>query len=216
MNTRFTGTCIGIMAIGMLVTGAIVYPHLPLTLASHWDVSGQVNGTMSRFWGTFLLPIMAIVLWGLWALLPRIDPIAKGFNGFRYVYDFFWVILTAFFAYVYALSLGANLGLVTNMSTAIIPAVGVLIFSLGALLPRVKRNWFFGIRTPWTLSSDAVWDKTHRFASPLFMIAGLATLLALLDPTKVVALWLMFTLIALAAIISVVYSYVLSKRELQD
>ncbi len=212
MNPRTTGTFIGIIVIATFITGYLVLPALPLTVASHWDAAGEVNGTMSRIWGTFLLPVMMLILWGVWALLPRIDPIAPGFKGFRYVYDFFWVVLTTFLAYVYALSLGANLGWEVNMAYAIVPALGALFLILGALLPHIKRNWFFGIRTPWTLSDDDVWNATHRVASRLFELAGIVAIIAAFAAPKA-ALWIMIVLIACAAIVSVGYSYVLLRRK---
>lgn len=213
MNQKFTGACIGIMVGGMFIAGALAYPHLPLLMASHWDVSGKINGSTPRPWGAFGLPLLVLVLWGVWALLPRIDPIAKGFPGFRFVYDFFWILITAVLAYIYALTLGANLGVVAHLPEKIIPAAAGVIVVMGLLLPWIKRNWFIGIRTPWTLSSDHVWDKTHRVASPLFVLAGLATLLALFDPIKSVTLAFIFGPIVLAALASTGYSYALYTRE---
>src|SRR3989344_6087341 len=197
MNTRITGSFIGSMVLATFVAGALVYPHLPLIAASHWDAAGNVNGTMPRFWAAFLLPLISLGLWGVWVLLPRIDPIAPGFKSFRYAYDFFWIMLTAFLSYVYALTLWANFDPNTDIAHLITPAIALIFVTLGALLPLIKRNWFIGIRTPWTISSDLVWDKTHRIGSWLFMLAGLVTFGATYtSPT--IALWLTIAPIILA------------------
>ncbi|MDO8755746.1 MAG: SdpI family protein, partial [Anaerolineales bacterium] len=84
----------------------------------------------------------------------------------------------------------------------------------GFLLRRAKRNWFIGIRTPWTLSSDRVWNETHRLGSPLFMASGgLALLGAFFSGT--IAFWLMFVPLIGSTLFLVIYSYVLYQREIK-
>ena len=211
MNPRVSGVLLGILVVATFATGVIVYPHLPARVAGHWNAAGAATNTLPRFWGAFTLPIIMLVLWGLWALLPKIDPIAPGFKGFRYVYDFFWIILTAFLAYVYALILGKYFGWNANLYPDIAPGLAAIYIVAGARMPRIKRNWFFGIRTPWTLSSDGVWDKTHRFGSRLFILAGIVAFFGLLAPSAGVVI--IITPAVLAALVSVIYSYVLYTRE---
>lgn len=211
MNPRVSGILLGILVVATFATGIIVYPYLPAQVAGHWNAAGAVTNTLPRFWGAFTLPLIMLVLWGLWALLPRIDPISPGFKGFRYVYDFFWIIVTAFFAYAYALTLEKYFGWSGNIYPDIAPGLAVIYIVAGALMPRIKRNWFFGIRTPWTLSSDSVWDKTHRFGSRAFMLAGIVAFFGLLAPSAEV--WIIIVPVVLAALISIVYSYVLFARE---
>ncbi len=212
MNPRITGVFIGIMVVACFVAGAVVYPHLPLVAASHWNAAGEPNGTLPRFWAAFLMPFIMLGLSGLWALLPRLDPIAPDFKGFRHVYDFFWVLLTAFFAYAYALMLETNLVAPMNIVHAVIPPLALLFIALGALLPLVKRNWFFGIRTPWSLSSDDDWVRTHQFASPLFVAAGVIAFFATFA-SGMFALSLTVGPAILAALASVVYSYLIYRAQ---
>jgi uncharacterized membrane protein len=90
--------------------------------------------------------------------------------------------------------------------------IGVLFIVIGNLLPRARPNWFVGIRTPWTLSSDRVWEKTHRFGGQVFVGGGILMLLSGL----VLAQWAhvaVFIIIALCAASVLVYSYVEWKRE---
>ncbi len=212
MNPRITGIFIAIIVAAAFITGIAVYPQLPATLISHWSASGEANGHMPRLLGVFLLPGVMLVLYGMWALLPAIDPIAKGFRGFRYVYDFFWILLTAFLAYVYALTLGIHLGWHVNLPSALAPALAALFVALGLMFPRVKRNWFFGIRTPWSLASDEVWDRTQEFGGKLFVIAGILMLVG----TFASPAWSLAAIvwpIILAVIPSVLYSYLVFKRE---
>lgn len=211
MNSRFVGTLLSVIVLACVATGIIVYPHLQTVFVSHWNASGYPNGTMSKFWGVVFMPALMLIFIGVWALLPRIDPIVPGFRGFRRVYDFFFFMTISFLAYVYALTLGANLGWQFNMLTALLPALAIFIFTLGALLPYIPRNWFIGIRTPWTISNAAVWDKTHRLGRVLFEIAA-ACILAGTFVSRPVALWLTLVSLGAAVLVSVVYSYLLFSR----
>ncbi len=192
MNTKVSGALILVIVFATFTTGAIAYPHVGVTLA-------------------FGLPIILLALWGLWALLPAIDPIAKGFPGFRHIYDLVWILLSAMFAYGYALKLGHTLGWQVDVLRAVIPVIATFFFVAGLLLPYIRRNWFFGIRTPWTLSSDEDWARTHRFGRPLFMIAGVLILIGAFTP-RTWSIWLLVGPIVLATVMSVVYSYLIFRR----
>ncbi len=201
-----------VILLACVATGALVYPTLPAMVASHWGAGGQVNGTMSKLWGVALLPIIMLVCIILWAVVPKIDPLAPSMKGFRYVYDFIFFLIVAFFAYVYALTLLANLGIHFNMTTALLPALAALIAILGALLPRLKRNWFVGIRTPWTISSDRVWNKTHLLGRTLFEVAALCILAAAFTPPPLALALSIIPLLA-AVIICVAYSYIVFRQQ---
>jgi len=208
MTPRFVGILLFIIIIACFAAGIVVYPYFPSIIISHWNAQGIANGGIGKFWGVFLLPFIMLLLVGVWALLPWIDPIAPGFKGFRYIYDFIFFLIIAFLAYVYALTLAANASLRFDMFTMILPALAAFIFILGALMPYLKRNWFVGIRTPWTISNDVVWDKTHRLAGMLFEIAGVVILIASFAP-RAAAVWFIAAPIIIVALICVVYSYFL-------
>ncbi len=198
--------------IGALAYGAYLYPALPDQLASHWGAAGDVNGTMPKFWGVLFAPLMALGLYLLFALvIPRIDPLRQNIAAFRPWYNWFVVILTAFMAYVQVLTLVWNSGTHFNMAAALMPSVGVLIFCIGILLRHSKRNWFIGIRTPWTLSSDRVWDETHRLGATLFQISGVLIVLSIFVPQYTFAVT--FASLIGTALVTVVYSYILFRRE---
>lgn len=188
MNSKISGVFLSIMVTATFVAGAVVY--------------AQVGGVRTAFG----LPAVLLVLFGLWALLPAIDPVARGFPGFRYAYDFFWILLSAVLAYCYAVELGKAIGWRIDALGAVMPAAGALVFVTGALLPKIGRNWFFGIRTPWTLSSNDDWIRTHRFGRPLFMAAGAVILAGAFMPGA----WsvaLAIISVVTAAVITVLYSY---------
>jgi len=193
-----------------VAAGFYFYPQMPGQMASHWDINGNVNGYMSRAWALFLVPGLMIVLFGLFLLLPLIDPLKENIKKFRSTYDWFILVFTLFFFYVHGLTLAYNLGYAVDMGTSLMPAMGLLFIFLGFLLKNAKRNYFIGIRTPWTLSSDIVWDKTHQLGSKLFIIAGIITVLAVFLPSS--AFYILFVAIIAASLVTVGYSYLVFSR----
>lgn len=153
----------------------------------------------------FLMPIVTLAIFLLFLLIPEIDPLKKNIAKFRKYFDWFVVLIVLFLLYIYSLTLFWNLGYRFDMGQMIIPALGFLFFYIGVLLKHTKRNWFIGIRTPWTLSSDAVWDKTHQLGSKLFKIAGIIALLGILIPKY--AIWLVLIPAISFSLYLFVYSY---------
>ncbi len=190
-----------------LVVGVIFYPQLPDQVASHWNAAGEVNGYMTKFWGVFFLPILLAGLFLIYWIVPRIDPQKSNIQSFRKYYNYFWIVGFLFLLYIFGLQIAWNLGTRFNFSTAIIPAMVVLWYFVGIVIEKSKRNWFVGIRTPWTLSSDVVWEKTHKLGGKLFKLAALISLLGLLFPSGI-AMLLIIAPVVIIAIITIVYSYV--------
>jgi uncharacterized membrane protein len=115
--------------------------------------------------------------------------------------------------YMHGLTLAWSLGYHGfKMSMAMLPFMGLLFIFIGFLLRKAKRNFFIGIRTPWTLSSDKVWDGTHRMGATLFSASGILAIIGSLFG-GMVAFWLMFVPLIGSSFFLVVYSYVLYRRE---
>lgn len=201
---------IAIIALSFII-GLFFYPYMPERMASHWDEQGVVNGYMSKFWGIFMIPVMSLALALLFLLLPKIDPLKANIEKFRKYFDWFIIIFLLFMLYIYMITILWNLGARFNMFQLMIPAMGLLFFYLGLLLQKAKRNWFIGIRTPWTMSSDRVWDKTHKLGAKLYMFAGIIALFGILLPR--IAIWLVLVPVIIVSIYTVIYSYVIYKRE---
>ncbi len=195
-----------------LLAGALLWERLPDPMASHWNVRDEADGYMSRFWGVTLMPLVSAALLAPLFLLPAADPLRENLAAFRSEYHGFIVCLTAFMLYLHALTLAWNLGWRFAMISALTPALGALLIFIGGLLRRAKRNFFIGIRTPWTLSSDAVWEKTHELGATLFAASGaLAILGGFLGGAA--ALWLLLAPLLGSTLFLFVYSYVLYRRE---
>ncbi len=125
-------------------------------MASHWDANDQVNGYISKFWGVFLMPLITLGMLVLFLVLPNIDPLKANIAQFRESFNLFIVLIVAFMLYVHGLTLAWSLGYQDfKMSAAMLPFMGVLFIAVGWMLRKAKRNFFIGIRTPWTLPATA-------------------------------------------------------------
>jgi uncharacterized membrane protein len=176
---------IAIAALIVLATfliSAYFYPILPDEVASHWDASGNVNGYMPKFWGLFMVPLISGGILLLFLVIPKIDPLKQNIKKFRGDFDNFIVIIMLFMLFVHILTILWNIGMFVGIGQILSPAFSILLYYSGVLIEKSKRNWFIGIRTPWTLSSDKVWDKTAVLGAKLFKIAGIISLFGLVFP----------------------------------
>jgi uncharacterized membrane protein len=189
----------------MFATGAYLYAGMPDVMASHWDSAGEPNGYMPKFWVLFLLPGITLAVFLLLLVLPKIDPLKANYAKFQNHYNDFLAVFAIFMTYVYVLTIAFNRGVEFNMTAAIIPAMAMLFWFTGAMLEKAGQNWFIGIRTPWTLSSGKVWDKTNKLGAKIFKIFAIASLAGLFFGGGYF-LWLVVSLVA-ASLYLVVYSY---------
>ena len=205
MKSNKTILAIALLVLATFALSAAFYNSVPAMMASHWNSAGEANGTMSRFWGLFLTPLISLGFTALLLAIPKIDPLKANIQKFQGYYYGFIVVFLVYFLYIHLLTLLWNVGWRFNFSQAIIPSMGFLMFFLGVLLGKAKRNYFIGIRTPWTLSNDEVWEKTHRLGGTLFKIAGVVIILLVFVP--VVAVYALLVLIFGVALCLIIYSY---------
>jgi uncharacterized membrane protein len=213
MSTRTTLILAAILVLIAALVGIAAYPRLPQPVASHWNAQNQVNGYMSRFWGAFLMPLMAVGMGLLFLLIPVIDPLKANVAKFRGAFNAFIALIIAFLVYMQFLTLAWNLGYHFNMGAAMLPGLGLLFIFAGILMQKSKRNWFIGIRTPWTLSSDKVWDETHRLGAKLFIGSGILSLAGSFFAQY--ALWFILVPVLASTVFLVIYSYLLYQREIR-
>ncbi len=194
------------------VGSAIVYPKLPATVPTHWDMSGHANGWSSRLWGVLMLPLFLLGLAVLVRILPVIDPRGRNYAKFGGAFEAIIISIMLFMLGMHVVVLRSQLGYPVAMQRLLPFGVGILFVVVGNLLPRARPNWFVGIKTPWTLSSDRVWEKTHRLGGHVFVAGGLLLVLAgFLAPQW--AHFLMFAVILACSAGAFVYSYVEWRRE---
>ncbi|MFM8875867.1 MAG: SdpI family protein [Anaerolineae bacterium] len=213
MSTNTTSIIVLTLIAIAVIAGALLWNQLPEQMASHWNTNDQVDGYMPKFWGVFLMPLVTLGMLALFIVLPNMDPLKANIVQFRGAFNLFIVLIVAFMLYIHGLTLAWSLGYQGfKMSAAMLPFLGILFIFIGYLLRQAKRNFFIGIRTPWTLSSDMVWDKTHQLGSILFMVSGaLAFVGSFLG--GMMAFWLLFVPLMGSTLFLVIYSYVLYRNE---
>lgn len=182
-------------------------------MASHWDFRGEVDDYLSRFWGLFLMPLLSLGLFLLFLFIPRMDPLKENVEKFRKYFDNFIVLVILFLFYLYLLTIFWNLGKRFSLIQFLAPALAVLFYYAGVLVTNAKMNWFIGIRTPWTLSSERVWEKTHKIGGKLFKVVGIISLLGIIFPRQAI-FFILFPVI-FVAFYSFVYSYLEYKKEVK-
>ena len=213
MTTRTTTIVVLLMILIATAAGLLLWNQLPEQMPSHWNIHDEVDGYTSKFWGVLMVPFLTLGMFGLFLVIPNIDPNKANIAEFREAFNLFIALFVAFMLYVHGLILAWGLGYTSfRFSNALLPAMGLLFIFIGFMLSRAKRNFFIGIRTPWTLSSDTVWEKTHQLGAVLFMASGVMAFLGGFFG-GVTAFWMLFAPLTGSTIFLFVYSYVLYQRE---
>lgn len=205
----------GIVAV-LILTLAItilVYPELPGMIPSHWNMAGEVDGFLPTIWGVLIIPLLMILLTAFFFLLPRIDPLKENYRKFRAYYDGFILVFLVFFLLIQVQIILWGLGYQISPNLIIPPLAGALFIYLGFLVGHAKQNWFVGIRTPWTLSSEQVWKKTHALGGNLFKIAGIIAIAGVFFGDY--ALWFVLVPVLAVAVFTVAYSYFEYQKEMK-
>jgi len=193
------------------LTATLLYIYLPdQKFASHWNSKGEVDGYMSKFWALFLTPLMITGMALLLKFLPKIDPLKKNIKKFKKDYDYFIVAITVFLFYIYILTVLWNINVKFSMTVSVVPGVALLIIYTGFFLEKAQRNWFVGIRTPWTMSNDKVWRKTHKVAGKLFVVSGVICLAGMVFEQYL--LWFVLIPLIFSSIFVFGYSYFVWKK----
>jgi len=201
-----------LLVIIAVVATLAVYPRLPEQVPTHWNVNGDVDDWSSRLWGSWTIPLVMAFMLLAFRAFPLIDPRRENYPKFAGAYEGILLIVLLFMLALHLSLLATMLGRPVAILRLMPVGIGLLLVGIGALLPRAHPNWFIGIRTPWTLSNDRVWERTHRVGGYVMIATGvLIAASAFLAP-----LWthrVMAGAIAAMAIIVVAYSYFAWKQE---
>lgn len=214
MNSKKkTNIIIGIILLVSIAITLVFYPSLPDVIPVHWGVDGQIDDTGPKY--------MLFVFWGialgvnlLMLFAEKIDPRGDSYGKFQKVFNIFRVFITA---------LLCGLELITivfafnpqfaDMNMIMYPVMGGMFVLLGNYMPKVKHNYTFGIKTPWTLASETVWNKTHRMCGPLWVAGGLVMAAMAFVKNTTVSFVIMFSVMIVLVVIPMVYSYCIFKKE---
>lgn len=188
------------------------YANFPEQVPIHWNAAGEVDNYGSRAIGAFLFPAIILGMYLMFLGIPYIDPKKERYSQFSRVYHVFKNLLIIFMAGIYFIASFNALGYDVSVATWIPLMVGVLFIFLGNYMSKIKPNWFMGIRTPWTLSSEEVWNKTHRLGGKVFIGGGIALMTMNFLPASF-RMPLFVSAILIMVVGTIGYSYFLYNKE---
>ena len=209
MNSKHAIYCGITLVAAVLIYTAIVYPALPDLMPIHWNLRGEPDGWAEKRYAVWMMPGTMALLLALLPALPALSPRQFSMETFLGTYNDTMLMVITLLGYLDILLLRAALDPHLPFFKALMIGMHLMFILLGNLLGKTRRNYFMGIRTPWTLSSDEVWIGTHRMGARLFVVTGLIGIVAIclgVPPAATLLLLIPMTLIP------VVYSYVLYKR----
>ena len=196
------------IAIPVAVT-IYLYPSLPEQIPTHWNLAGEVDDYTPKPWGVLILPLAAVFIFLVMKVIPLISP--KGFrtDEFQGVINILTVTFVGFMSAIALVVLLAATGHNVHVNELVFAGVGLLFIVLGNYLGKVRKNFFIGIRTPWTLASDEVWSRTHRLGGWVFVLIGFFLFLnAFIQFPEA---WLIGAIVVVA-LVPVVYSFVIYRN----
>ena len=195
-----------------MLAGLILWNKLPERFPIHFNAAGEVDGWSSKAFGVFALPlILAAVQWLCAVGSIKMDPKAENLEGkvFGLVLWIIPVLSVLLHALVYCTAMGMDVSVEIIMPMVI----GLLMVIIGNWLPKCKQSWTLGIKLPWTLADEDNWNRTHRFAGPLWVVCGLVIMLCGLIGGAF--LWVMVAAFVVMVIAPTVYSYLLFRKAQQ-
>lgn len=175
---------IGLIVLTFLVS-LYFYPMMPERMASHWNAEGKVDDYMEKTVALLIAPALSLAMYVFFRIILWIDPLRENILKFTVQYLVFQIAFMGFMLYLNLIIVAQNLGYKMSMNYLMIPGLSILFFYSGVLMEKSRRNWFIGIRTPWTLSSDTVWEKTHDLGGKLFKCYAAFILIALLFDSNI-------------------------------
>jgi len=209
INIR-TLICLGIILLS-IPTGLYFYPWLPYYMVMHWDIAGQPDSALVKSEALIIMPTISAIMFLIYLAIPHIPLLNANLEKFRKFFDNFMIALFSFLYYIYLITILWSIYYNFNIIQLLAPGFSALFICTGILIENAKQNWAVGIRTPWTLSNEKVWDKTHKVGAVLFKITGLIALLGVIWPD--LGLYFILIPVIFVTIYTVVYSFLVYQGE---
>jgi uncharacterized membrane protein len=182
-------------------------------LPVHFNLEGVADRFGSKEEALLALPLVAGALTLVFLVLPYLDPRRKNLERSAKLWNAAAIGVTLVVAALHVFLVLTALGHDLAVGNFVLPGIAGLFMLLGNYLGKSRSNWFAGVRTPWTMSSEYAWEKTHRWAGRLFVLTGVLTLAAWLFTTQQVAVYVMIAAIAATSLTSIVLSYIFWRND---
>lgn len=199
-----------LIVIAAFVISMYFYPELPDKIPTHWNFKGEIDEYSGKLSGALLMPVINLVMYGLFIFMPVLDPKRENYKLFESTYIYFRYLFHIFFLGMQILIIAAALGCNVDTGRWITLGISLLIMLMGNVMGRLKHNYFVGIKTPWTLANEEVWAKTHRLGAILWTGGGLiGVILALLNINPG---WMFIVILIPITLIPTGYSYIIFNK----
>lgn len=208
-SARFMRLTWGVVVLSWIIA-VLALPHLPEVIPIHWGLYGEPNGFADKFSGILGLPVIIMLVMLLMIVMPRFHSVEFSLEAFRDIYAMLIFATIAMIFCIEAMVIVSALGVGLPVVTIISLLIGFLFIAMGGLMPHIGRNTTMGIRLPWTLASEEVWNRTHEYGGRLFMAAGVVVVIGSLI-TGIWATALMLVVILGTTLYISIWSYRLSK-----
>ena len=206
---RLFVTAIALIVVQLLVA-TVAYTLLPARVPMHWNASGQVDSYGPKLEALLLPALLSLVVQVRVRVGVAFGPYPGRENRgitIRFT-DYVLVAVIVLMQLVQLVMIAVALHVAIDATSIIFVAVSLLLIGLGNYMGKLRRNAYAGIRTPWTVADDTVWERTHRLGGWLFVAAGIIGLLTALVPIPGIRLAGLLVPILLVTLITVVYSYI--------
>ena len=199
-----------LVTLSPIIVGVILWNKLPDSVATHWNFNGETDGFSSKAFAVFFLPLFIAVIHLICAFATGFDPKNQNHNP-KIINLVLWicpVISIVCNVFVYSNALGKRLD-VNFLLNLVLAAMFIII---GNYLPKCKQNYTIGIKIPWTLNDEENWNKTHRLGGRIWVLCGIALIVALPLPSKLQG-FVIIPILLIAVLVPVIYSYLIYKKK---
>ena len=189
-----------------ILAGVILWDQLPDRVPTHWNMAGEIDGWSSKPFAVFGMPLIMLAVQWLAVFATSADPKRQNHQG-KILHLVFWIIPVLCLV-LSSLTYSVAMGKVVKIEVIVPVLIGLVLVAIGNYLPKCKQNYTIGIKIPWTLNSEANWNKTHRLAGWIWVICGIAIVLGGFFEL----FWIIVAALPIMVLVPLVYSYILHRK----
>jgi len=201
-----------ILVLANVAFNAAMYSRLPDPAPTHWNIHGEVDGWGPRWLAVGLFPLIMAGIMLLLVVLPRLGPFRANLESIAVTYGRIVVTVGLLMLTLNVIFILAAAGYKLPIGSSIALAIGLFFALLGNWMGKIPRNLYLGIRTPWTIANDTVWERTHRLGGRVMVAAGLIVAITALFASDITCFIVLMSSLGVTVIWAVVYSYRLYRR----
>lgn len=192
-----------------LIACLILFPNLPDKIPVHFDINWQPDRYGSRL-ELLIFPLGLLFILLMAEVLPLIDPKRKNYQNFKQIYTMFYAGIAIIIIGIQVVSLLQVFEIETINLLPIL--MGTMFAFLGNFFPKIKANFFMGIKTPWALSDEENWNYTHRIGGRYWFFGGILMMFTALLPVSLSGK-LSFVIVMVVTLMPMIYSYLFYRRK---